>query len=813
MHRRCLYIEFSLGEIEHIMSFSEKTLHSLEFDKICEMLAGFAPTDGAAAMAKILMPSDDIEAVIAKQRKTTDAKRLCDAKGMPTFGGVRDVSDSCERADKGAILTPSELLAIASVLRTSRSLYDYCYGNHPFDTSLDEIFNRLIPNRPLEDKINRSIISDELIADEASDALASIRRQIRATNSKIKETLQKYVQGGTHSKYLQENIVTTRNGRYVIPVKAECKNEIKGLIHDTSSSGATIFVEPSAVVEANNELRVLESKEEHEIERILSSLSAAVSEHSDAIMLNYRNITELAFCFACAQMSYAVNGTSPTVTEERLIRLKKARHPLIDKARVVPINVTLGDGYDTMIITGPNTGGKTVTLKILGLFALMAQSGLHIPADEGSAICVFDNVLVDIGDEQSIEQSLSTFSSHTVNIVSFIGKVNERSLVLFDELGGGTDPVEGAALAVAIIEFIRDKGAMCAVTTHYAELKAFALDTDGVCNASCEFDVETLKPTYKLIIGAPGKSNAFAISEKLGLPREIIDNAEEHLSNDSRRFEDIIGQLEKTRMETERARDEAETMRADYERFKTEAERTVRKRLEESERELEKARQKASSMVASAKASSDFIMEQMDKLRRAKDSERLGEELQGARRAVREHLRESSSKYDPVENKRDESYVLPRKLKRGDNVTVMTLGCEATLLEDPDKTGNVRVRAGILQTRVNIKDLKLKEDEPTVTSGGKRTNASAYTVKRSTSFRDEIDLRGMTGDEAWLAVDKYFDEAMLAGIRQVRLIHGKGTGALKTALWKFLKGDKRISTFRIGQWGEGDGGVTVVELK
>lgn len=795
------------------MSFSEKTLHSLEFDKICEILAGFAPTDGAAAMARMLMPSDDIDTVIKRQRKTTDAKRLCDAKGMPTFGGVRDVSDSCERADKGAILTPSELLAVATVLRTSRSLHDYCYGNHPFDTSLDEIFNRLIPNRPLEDRISRSIISEELIADEASDTLANIRRQIRTTNSKIKETLQKYVQGGTHSKYLQENIVTTRNGRYVIPVKAECKNEIKGLIHDTSSSGATIFVEPSAVVEANNELRVLESKEEHEIERILSSLSAAVSEYSDAVMLNYRNITELAFCFACAQMSYAMNGASPTVTEERLVRLKRARHPLIDKASVVPINVALGDGYDTMIITGPNTGGKTVTLKILGLFALMAQSGLHIPADEGSTVCIFESVLVDIGDEQSIEQSLSTFSSHTVNIVSFIGKVCERSLVLFDELGGGTDPVEGAALAVAIIEFIRSKGAMCAVTTHYAELKAFALDTDGVCNASCEFDVETLKPTYKLIIGAPGKSNAFAISEKLGLPREIIDSAEEHLSNDSRRFEDIIGQLEKTRIETERARDEAENMRADYERFKAEAEKTVKKRLDESERELEKARQRAASMVASAKASSDFIMEQMDKLRRAKESERLGDELQSARRAVREHLRESSSKYDPVENKRDESYVLPRKLKRGDNVTVMTLGCEATLLEDPDRSGNVRVRAGILQTRVNIKDLKLNEDEPTVTSGGKKTNASAYTVKRSTSFRDEIDLRGMTGDEAWLAVDKYFDEAMLAGIRQVRLIHGKGTGALKTALWKFLKGDKRISTFRIGQWGEGDGGVTVVELK
>ena len=796
------------------MSFSEKTIHSLEFDKICELLASFAPTDGSKTMAKMLMPSEDIDTVLLRQRRTTDAKRLCDAKGMPSFGMVKDVSESCERADKGATLTPGELLAVASVLRTSRSLMDYCHGNHLFDTVLDEIFDRLLPNRTLEEKITRSIISEELIADEASDTLANIRRQIRITTNKIKETLQKYIQGGTHSKYLQENIVTTRNGRYVIPVKAECKNEVKGLIHDTSSSGATIFVEPSAVVDANNELRVLESKEEHEIEKILSALSSAVSEFSDAIWLDYRNITELAFAFACAQMSYAIKGSAPTVTEERIIVLKRARHPLIDKSRVVPINVILGDGYDTMIITGPNTGGKTVTLKTLGLFTLMAQAGLHIPADEGSVVSVCENVLVDIGDEQSIEQSLSTFSSHMVNIVSFMDKVGERSLVLFDELGVGTDPVEGAALAVSIIDNVRSRGAMCAATTHYAELKAYALDTKGVCNASCEFDVETLKPTYKLIIGTPGKSNAFAISEKLGLSREIIEHAENYISSDNRRFEDIIGQLESTRMEMERNREETEQMRADYERFKTESEKIIKKRIEESERELQKAQQKAANMIASAKASSDFIFEQMDKLKKAKDTERFGDELQATRRAVREHLRENSEKFDPVEKKRDENYVLPRKLKKGDEVIIMTLGSSATLLEDPDKSGNVRVQAGILQTRVKIKDLKLKEDDGiTVQSGEKKMKTSTYTVSRSSSFRDEIDLRGMTGDEAWLAVDKYFDEAVMAGFKKVRLIHGKGTGALKAALWKFLKGDRRISSFRIGQFGEGDGGVTVVELK
>ena len=795
------------------MSFSEKTMHSLEFDKICELLATFAPTEGSKSMARMLTPSEDIDTVLKKQRRTTDAKRLCDAKGMPTFGGVRDVSESCERAEKGAILTPGELLAIAAVLRTSRSLTDYCHGNHLFDTVLDEIFDSLMPNRTLEDKIVRSIISEELIADEASDTLANIRRQIRITNNKIKETLQKYVQNGTHSKYLQENIVTTRNGRYVIPVKAECKNEVKGLIHDTSSSGATIFVEPTAVVEANNELRVLQSKEEHEIEKILSALSALVADFSDSIWLNYRNITELAFAFACAQMSYSMNASAPTVTEEKLIHLKRARHPLIDRDKVVPINVILGDGYDTMIITGPNTGGKTVTLKTLGLFTLMAQAGLHIPADEGSSVSVCENVLVDIGDEQSIEQSLSTFSSHMVNIVSFMDKVSSRSLVLFDELGVGTDPVEGAALAVSIIDHVRSKGAMCAATTHYAELKAYALDTQGVCNASCEFDVETLKPTYKLIIGTPGKSNAFAISEKLGLSREIIEHAENYVSSDNRKFEDIIGQLEATRIEMERNREETESMRADYERFKVESEKIIKKKLDEAEKELQKAQSKAQSMVASAKASSDFIMEQMEKVRKAKESDRLGSELQNARRAVREHLRENSDKYDPVEKKTDENYVLPRKLKKGDEVIIMTLGSKATLLEDPDKSGNVRVQAGILQTRVNIQNLKLCEDEPTVQTGDKKVKTSTYTVNRSSSFKDEIDLRGMNGDEAWLAVDKYFDEAILFGFRKVRLIHGKGTGALKTALWKFLKGDKRISSFRIGQFGEGDGGVTVVELK
>ncbi len=796
------------------MSFTEKTLFSLEFDKICDMLCEHAPTEGAKSMARLLVPSDDIEVVLKKQKRTTDARRLCDAKGAPSFGAVKNISGSCERADKGAVLTPRELLDVASVLRTSRTLYDYCHGNHVFDTVLDEIFDRLMPNKHLEDKINRAIVSEELIADEASPTLANIRRQIRATNNKIKETLQKYVQGGTHARYLQENIVTTRNGRYVIPVKAECKNEVKGLIHDTSSSGATIFVEPIAVVDANNELRVLMSKETHEIEKILAALSSEVSEVSDALMLNYMNINELAFSFACAQLSIAMKATSPMVTEEKCIDLHRARHPLIPRDRVVPIDVSLGEGYDTIIITGPNTGGKTVTLKTLGLLSLMAQAGLHIPVDDGSTVSVLKNILVDIGDEQSIEQSLSTFSSHMVNIVSFMDEVCDRSLVLFDELGVGTDPIEGAGLALAIIDSVREKGALCAATTHYAELKAYALDTEGVCNASCEFDVETLKPTYKLMIGTPGKSNAFAISEKLGLSHSIIERAEKYISSENRKFEDVIEQLERSRLEMEKRREETERMRDDYERFKASAEKDIKRRLAESETELEKARAKANAMVQSARASSDFIFEQMDKVKRARDSEKLGDEMAQARRAVREHLRENSDKYDPVISREaDEDYVLPRALKKGDEVTIMSIGSDAVLLDAPDKNGNVQVQAGILRTRVNIKDLRLKENTPNVISDGKKIKASAYTVSSRDAVRDEIDLRGMTGDEAWLAVDKYLDRAILSGLSRVRLIHGKGTGALKAALWKFLKGDKRISSFRIGQWGEGDGGVTVVELK
>ena len=797
-----------------MMSFSEKTLHTLEFDKICAMLEDCAEIEGAKALARSLRPSADTQTVLRRQARTSDARRLADAKGAPSFGHIRDISAACERAEKGAVLSMRELLDVANVLRTARTLQDYHLGNHPFDTVLDEVFDRLIPDRRLEERISRAIPAEDMMADEASPLLADIRRKIRNENAKIKEALQKLITG--NAKYLQENIVTMRGGRYVIPVKAECKSEVKGLIHDTSSTGATIFIEPMAVVDANNEIRILETKEEREIERILAELSALVGSQSDALWLNYKNINELAFAFACGELSARMKGVSPHLSGDRRVDLVAARHPLIDKEKVVPIHLSLGEDYDTLVITGPNTGGKTVTLKTLGLFALMTQAGLHIPCDPSSAICMYDDILVDLGDEQSIEQSLSTFSSHMVNIVAIVRQVGPRTLVLFDELGGGTDPVEGAALAVSIIESVREAGAACVATTHYAELKAYALDTPGVNNASCEFDVETLKPTYRLVIGAPGKSNAFAISAKLGLPTDIIDRARLMVSSDNKNFETVIEKLENSRVQMEKEREEAARLREELEHMRAQAQTEIQKETASARREAEKARQKAVAMVQSAKASCDFLYEQMEKMRKTQASQKAAEELEAARRAVRDHLRATGDMFDPVEEsvEEDQDYVLPRPLHKGDRVRLVTVNQEGVLTDEP-KNGMVTVQAGVLRTKAKLSDLRLLTDGNGSHGGKKqdRPKPSTVSVDRAHGFRDEIDLRGMTGDEAWFAVDKYLDEAVMNGIQSVRLIHGKGTGALKAALWKYLKGDRRIASFRLGRYGEGDGGVTVVEMK
>ncbi len=792
----------------------KRALKTLEYDKILNMLADRAPTEGAREMALALTPENDPDRIIRMQRQTTEAKSMQAIKGMPSFGMIKDVRDTVDRAAKGAVLTQRELLDLANVLRTSRSLLEYCRQDRREPLSIDEIFERLITDKKLEERIYTAIVSEETVADEASPELSNIRRKMKATNNKIKDVLQSFI-SGAYSKYLQENIITMRNGRYVIPVKVECKNDVRGLVHDTSASGATLFVEPLSVVEANNELRVLQVKEAAEIEKILTELSAACGAIAPSLILNYKNITELAFIFAKSELSFALDATPARITGDRRMNLIRARHPLLDPAKVVPITVTLGGDMSTLVITGPNTGGKTVTIKTLGLFALMAQSGLHIPASDTSEICIFDDIFADIGDEQSIEQSLSTFSSHMVNIVGITERVNARSLVLIDELGAGTDPVEGAALAIAVLEKVRSVGALCAATTHYAELKAFALETPGFVNASCEFDVNTLKPTYRLIIGTPGKSNAFAISSKLGLSDEIVNRAKELVSEENKHFEDVIEKLEASRLEMDKNRAEAERLRSEFEEYKSLNEKKIADALAMAERELEAARSKAVSIVESAKISSEYVMEQLEKVKKERESANLASALEEGRRNIRKYLRESDEKINPVMEKVAEDYVLPRPLKKGDDVLLININKKGVVLDAPDRDGNVNVQAGIIKTRTKISNLMLL-DEAKVTftdAQKKQISADKYRVTVSRDFKNEIDLRGLNGEDAWFKVDKYFDEAHIAGIHSLRLIHGKGTGALKNALWQYLKRDPRVVSYRYGKYGEGDLGVTIVEVK
>ena len=795
------------------MLVTQKSLSTLEFDRIKEMLSSCAATEGAKSLAKTLLPDDNFENIQKKQARTFDAKHLIAVKGYPSFSAPESVVDSVERVEKGSSLSIRELLDIASLLRSARMVIDYISINKNFDTALDDIFSRLLPVKKLEDKINKAIISEDMIADEASPELAEIRRKIKAANNKIKDTLQTFI-SGQRSKYLQDNLITMRDGRYVVPVKNEYRNEIKGLLHDTSSSGATVFIEPMGVVEANNELRELAGREEREIARILTELSAECAEYSASIKTDYYSIIQLDFYYACATLATQMKAERPNIVKNSIINLKRARHPLLDPQKVVPINISVGNEFDTLIITGPNTGGKTVALKTLALFSVMIQSGLQIPADEESEIGIFTEILLDIGDEQSIEQSLSTFSSHMVNIIDIISKITEHSLVVFDELGSGTDPVEGAALAISILEFVRKKGALTAATTHYAELKAYALDTERVQNASCEFDINTLKPTYRLIIGMPGKSNAFAISEKLGLLTPIVENAKQRISGENRRFEYIVEQLEKSRIEMDKNKEEAEKLRSELENYKKKAENEIRLKSEETEKELEKIKEKSRQLIEGARATSEFVFRELDNIRKKQESKKFAEELSKAKQEVRDKLKASSDLYYELETPKieeDENYVLPRPLKIGDIIFLMDYQQEGEVLELPDKNGDFKAKAGILRTKVNTKRIRLLEKHlPKISAKTAKTSVKKPSVS---NFKQEIDLRGRTGEEAWYELDKYLDDALMAGLHSVRIIHGKGTGALRKFIQEELRRDRRINSYRNGEFGEGDFGVTVAELK
>ncbi len=778
----------------------DKSIRILEFDKILNMLVSVSPTVGAKKRASALLPSSNPDTVKRRQELTANAKKMAGIKGAPSFGGMPEILDAIEKAEKNSILSPREILDVASVLQSTRALIEYIHSDALERCTLTEFFDQLVPNKALESKIFKAIISEDLISDDASPALADIRRKIRYQTNRIREVLQSFLLGD-NAKHLRDSIVTMRNGRYVLPVKSENKNEIKGLIHDTSGTGATLFIEPMGVVEANNELRTLMGAEQAEIERILTEFSSEISDFGMQLEKNYRNITEIAFYFACSELSYKMNAVEPAINSKKYVSLERARHPLLDKTKVVPINISLGEEYKMLVITGPNTGGKTVTLKTLGLFALMAQSGLQIPADNAD-MCIFDGVFADIGDEQSIEQSLSTFSAHMLSVVSILNGVTENSLALFDELGAGTDPIEGAALAQSILESILSKNALCASTTHYAELKAFALNTENVSNASCEFDINTLKPTYRLIIGAPGKSNAFLISQKLGVPESVVSRAMALTSDDSKSFEAVIEKLEIARVAMEKEKEEATRLRKEFEIFKNKAEAELKDKLGRAQKESDELLRRAQQTISGARASAELIFDKLEKLQ--KDSSNYNEK----KKSIREKLYEADDIYNPVEEI-DENYVLPRPLVKGDTVILRNIGTEAVLLENPDKNGNVLVKSGIAQTKTNVKNLMLVTEKREV----KQAPIAKTRSTVSSTFSISLDVRGKNIEEAWIDVDKYLDEAILHGVKSTTIVHGKGTGALRKGLWEFFRKDKRIKKYRNGEYGEGDFGVTVVELK
>ena len=797
------------------MNSFDKHAKSIEFDKVLERLADFTSCDDARYDATHLKPESNLDLARALLNQTVDAHMLLARFGGPSFGGLKNVNNALSRANAGSVLNTKELLDIGGVLRVIRTLSQWRASNAGVQTVLDPIFNALVPNKFLESAIFNAIISEEEISDNASPTLKDIRRKIRVQESKVREQLEKFSRSQAHSKFLQENIITQRNGRYVVPVKNEYRNEVAGLVHDTSSSGATVFIEPMAVVEANNEIRVLQTKEREEIERILSELSASAGDFSQSIKNSYECAVELNLIFAKAQYAYKLKAAPPVLNNKGIINLRAARHPLIDPKKVVPVDIMLGADFDTLVITGPNTGGKTVSIKTLGLLSMMAMCGLMIPAGDRSEISVFDKILSDIGDEQSIEQSLSTFSAHMTTIIDIFEEADESSLILIDELGAGTDPVEGAALAISILEALHFKGAKIAATTHYAELKAYALETPRVENGCCEFDVATLRPTYRLLIGVPGKSNALAISEKLGLDMSVIERAKELVSSENKAFENVVDRLEDTRKRMEDEYDRAKQLSEKAAKEKAEAEKIKADAAKQREKEMENAKSQALRVVEQAKREAYTLLQELDKLKKEQQKTKDAAEL--ARRAkslVKRGIESIDSAADPIIGIEDDDkdYVLPRALVTGDTVIIRDIGKSAKVLSPADRNGNVEVQAGSIKTRVKLANLRLCENAPKkkeTKSTVKLQGESRLNMAAST----RLDLRGMTVDECLIELDRFIDQGLRTGLNEFTVVHGKGTGALRSAVTRYLKASPYVKTSRLGVYGEGEDGVTIVTLK
>lgn len=791
----------------------KKTFKTLEYEKIIAQLASFAASPLAKDLCLGLTPRTDLYEIEAAQRETSDALTRLLRKGTISFSGVTDVRGILKRLEIGSILGTEELLRVAKLLEVCARVKAYSRRDTEEEgrDSLDDLFDALQPLTPVSSEIRRCIVSEDEISDDASSALFKIRRAMRQTNDKVHAQLISMVNGSART-YLQDAVITMRNGRYCIPVKSEYRGQVPGMIHDQSATGSTLFVEPMAVVKLNNELRELELKEEQEIEVILSTLSSLAASELETISDDLTLLTQLDVIFAKARLSLSYNGSEPKFNTQGWIRIKKGRHPLLDKSKVVPIDIHLGREFQLLVITGPNTGGKTVSLKTVGLFTLMGQAGLHIPAFDGSELSVFEDVFADIGDEQSIEQSLSTFSSHMTNIVSILGRATDRSLVLFDELGAGTDPTEGAALAIAILSNLHRRGARIMATTHYSELKVFALTTPGVENGCCEFSVETLRPTYRLLIGIPGKSNAFAISSKLGLPDEIILEAKTHLTEQDESFEDLIADLENSRVTIEKEREEIDRYKQEIQVLKQRLEQKQDKLDNSREAILRKANEEARAILQEAKDYADTTMRNFNKFGKANVS---AKEMEQERDRLRKKLSGVEKNLSIKPDTKPKKELKPKDLKIGDAVKVLSLNLKGTVSTLPNSKGNLYVQMGILRSQVNIKDLE-RIDEPEITGSGigKGTGGSGkIKMSKSSSVSMELNLLGKTVDEAVAELDKYLDDASLAHMPSVRIVHGKGTGALRKGVQNYLRRNKHVKSFRLGEFGEGDAGVTIAELK